>query len=150
MVLLGLPLSSVGGTAADNCEVVQAAAVAGRDQTNTRIDQYEIALKQAMDRQRACLEKFADLASRQAVVIGGFDASALRDFLQNEACNLIDSKVNAAANQAGLNNAYQRVQSAYEKVPALTTQPQSVGTSTSTRSSGSIFDRMSCWVSSSC
>lgn len=145
-----LPVLSHAQSVQDNCDAVTNAAVAGRDQANRRIADLESAVQQQATRMRSCMEAFSDAASRQALVIGGFDLAPLRDRLMDQACSYLQGQV-ASAQQSITN----QISSQLANVPSSVTNaiqqqtgitPQSV-TSPQSRS---VWDRISCRVSGSC
>lgn len=143
-----LPPHSLAQSVQDNCNAVTNAAVAGRDQANNRIRNIETAVQQQAAKMRSCMESFSDAASRQAMVIGGFDLAPLRNRLMDQACNMIQGQVT---------NAQQSITSQLPQVPSSVNQvfqtpgilPQGSGASTSAPQQ-SIWNRISCRVSGTC
>ena len=151
-VLIALPLLGSAATDQDNCDVVYKAAAAGRDQAAKRISDAEEAVRAAAERQRTCLEQFADIAARQSIAIGGFDAGALRKFLGDKACNMIDSQVAktglSASQLKDLQTAGQQAIS-NGTLPASSVPTSVVPASTQTQVR-SIWSRMSCSMTGNC
>jgi len=143
----GLHPHSFAQSVQDNCNAVTSAAVAGRDQANSRISNIESVVQQQAAKMRSCMESFSDAASRQALVIGGFDLAPLRNRLMDQACNMIQSQV------AG---AQQSISTAVSQLPQVPTSVSQVfqspsGSATSAGSpQQSIWNRISCRVSGTC
>jgi hypothetical protein len=134
----------------DNCNAVTGAAVAGRDQANNRIRTIETTVQKQAEAMRSCMEKFSDAASRQALVLGGFDLAPLRNALMDRACNMIQSQVNSA--QQAVTSQLPQAPSSVSQVfqtPGILPQSGNVSMPVGTTSK-SIWDKISCSISGSC
>lgn len=150
-----LPSVSLAQSVQDNCNAVTNAAVAGRDQANSRIGDIERSVQQQAEKMRSCMERFSDAASRQAMVIGGFDLAPLRNTLMDRACNMILTQASAAS--SAISSQLPQIPAGVSQVfdtPGILPQPAGTsgtsGASPAPGGSGSIWDRLSCTVSGNC
>jgi len=115
-------------------------------------------VQQQAEKMRSCMERFSDAASRQAMVIGGFDLAPLRNALMDKACNMIMTQASNVSSSVSsqLPQVPSGVSQAFQ-TPGILPQPGGAsagagasGASPAPSPSGSIWDRMSCAVSGNC
>jgi ElaB/YqjD/DUF883 family membrane-anchored ribosome-binding protein len=154
---LALPLNSTAQSSQADCDAVNNAANAGLSSANNQIIQNENTVRQQVEAARSCLERFGDSASRQAIVIGGFDLSGLRNALMDRACSVIQTNVNAITAPLGqqvaqavqqvnqVNAAVQNAQSQVNQVQQVIKNPPTVQAAAT-----GIFDRLACRIAGTC
>lgn len=93
LLLVLFSSSTIAQSAAEvaECDRIRGAAETGRTRAVERLNNLEDMHRQQVATARSCLERFGDQSSRQAVTIGGFDVSFLRDALFESACNVMRS-----------------------------------------------------------
>lgn len=82
-----------------NCDLIRNAAEVGRARAIDRLGNLESMVKQQLVNARSCMERFGDLASRQTVNVGGFDVGPIRDAIFQNACSVIQGRVNQATSE---------------------------------------------------
>lgn len=140
-------LSHAQSSVKDNCDAVTNAAVFGRDQANKRLTDLEKAVQQQASQIRSCMERFSDVASRQAMVIGGFDLAPLRNALMDKACNFLDQQV-AGAKQTATNQINSQI-SQLPAIPSGISDAVQQQTGINPQPKG-LWDRLACNVSGNC
>lgn len=165
LMALVLPLSSFAVTSSEqDCDDISNSAYNGRNAANTRIATTDSTVKKGIETARTCLEQFGDAASRQSIVIGGFDMGGLRNVLGNTACSIIPTTLPSSSGfgnifsnlfSGNINGAVAGIANNALSAAALGAKPiagssvvQAVP-STSPAQTRSIFDKVSCSIAGS-
>ena len=134
-----------------DCDAIANAAANAKSAEVSRLSTIESAVKDQLVNARSCLTTFGDLASRQTVVLGGFDVAPIRDAVFQNACSIIQGKVDQA--KSSVNQVYSTA--THSATNAITsgisngTLSNMAGAATRAATAGtnSVWDRLTNWMS---